>query len=781
MTAPVRRRPFLAAAAVAFATLLVASPRVCAQQRAVGAQATPALAAEIATADRALLRGDRTAAAQAAARIVRAVEGQQRPSSADLVILGRAHVILGLGDAQAVRDALAAFQAARAADPGNLEAELRTGDLFLDKYNAPEALASYRSVLEARPNDADALLGLARVEEFEGKPTALATVHKALAANARHTDALVFASRLYLEAEQYDSATAYATRAIATDSASLPAWSLLGATAWLGGDSATYARARAAATAIQPRPVDFLVELAEAAVRNRRYADAVTLASQAVGYDSTALRALGVLGTNQLRVGRMDEGRRTLDRAFALDPFNVWHKNTLDLLDQMRTFRTIERGRIQIVAPPAEAELLALYAIPLLERAFDSLRVRYGYAPPTPIRLEFFRSHADFSVRTVGLAGLGALGVSFGSLLAMDTPSAREQGAFNWGSTAWHELAHAFTLGASGHRVPRWLSEGLSVLEERRVGQGWGADASIPFLTALARGQLRPMSTLSEGFLRPRHPDEIGFSYYQASLFCEMVEQTKGVAALRAMLTGYRDGLDTPGVFKRVLGATPEQVDAQFDAWVRRKFEAPLRAIAGGDAERGGAFLAAMQRGVAAMEAGQRDSARVLFERAVGMFPDYAGIDGPAWYLARLEKERGNAAAALAHVTRVTSRNETAWEANLLEAELRERQGDDAGTIAALERLVWIAPYDAALHARIATLATKRGDHALAVRERRAIVATGPSDLLDARYELARALAAAGDVAGARKELLGVLEQAPSFEKAQALLLELRQRGGGAR
>jgi Tfp pilus assembly protein PilF len=71
-------------------------------------------------------------------------------------------------------------------------------------------------------------------------------------------------------------------------------------------------------------------------------------------------------------------------------------------------------------------------------------------------------------------------------------------------------------------------------------------------------------------------------------------------------------------------------------------------------------------------------------------------------------------------------------------------------------------------------LATSRGDHARALRERRAVVANQPSDLLTARYELARAYAAAGDVASARRELLQVLEQAPSFEKAQALLLELR-------
>ena len=78
------------------------------------------------------------------------------------------------------------------------------------------------------------------------------------------------------------------------------------------------------------------------------------------------------------------------------------------------------------------------------------------------------------------------------------------------------------------------------------------------------------------------------------------------------------------------------------------------------------------------------------------------------------------------------------------------------------------------LHAKLAQVATRAGDHRTALRERRAIMALNPPDPIDARYELARALAAAGDVASARRELLAVLEQAPSFEKGQALLLELR-------
>ena len=375
----------------------------------------------------------------------------------------------------------------------------------------------------------------------------------------------------------------------------------------------------------------------------------------------------------------------------------------------------------------------------------------------------------------MGLAGLGALGVSFGSLLAMDTPNAREKGQFNWGSTAWHELTHAFTLGASDHRVPRWLSEGLSVLEERRVGRGWGADATVSYVIAMANGKLRPISQLSDGFLRPRFPEETQFSYYQASLFCEMVEASRGAAALPAMLRAYRDGMNTPDVFQKVLGKTPLQIDAEYDLYAQRKFAQALTAVRGSSPNDsgGGRFVATMREAAAKLRS-DRAGARALLEQARAMFPEYGGNDGPAWYLAEMARAGGDTTRALMLVEQVTSRNETAWDANLMEADLREARGDKAGAIRALDRLNWIWPYDPTVHVRMATLAAAQGDRARAVLERRAIIAIGPTDLLDARYELARALRDAGDMAGARRELLHVLEEAPSFEKAQALLLELR-------
>jgi tetratricopeptide (TPR) repeat protein len=261
-----------------------------------------------------------------------------------------------------------------------------------------------------------------------------------------------------------------------------------------------------------------------------------------------------------------------------------------------------------------------------------------------------------------------------------------------------------------------------------------------------------------------------------------MIEKEFGQKAIVDMLGAYKDGLTTPAVFQRVLKLTPSQLDARFDAWVRARFASPLKAITGSDSGKalGGDFVTAMRSGAEYLSRKQADSARAALERAQALFPDYAGPSSPAQYLAGLAADRGDYREALAQIQHVTTRSETAWEANMMEVQLREKLGDTLGTRAPLERLLWISPYDVEIHAKLAELARRAGDHRTALRERRAIVALNPPDPIDARYELARALAATGDVASARRELLAVLEQAPSFEKGQALLLELRaaqQRG----
>jgi hypothetical protein len=62
------------------------------------------------------------------------------------------------------------------------------------------------------------------------------------------------------------------------------------------------------------------------------------------------------------------------------------------------------------------------------------------------------------------------------------------------------------------------------------------------------------------------------------------------------------------------------------------------------------------------------------------------------------------------------------------------------------------------------------------IRERRVAMALGPRDPLAARTALARALLANNEVPAARREILRVLEEAPTYDAALTVLLEIRNR-----
>src|SRR5262249_26829709 len=151
--------------------------------------------------------------------------------------------------------------------------------------------------------------------------------------------ARAFLGSIYFDSEDYAAAAKEAEQALATDSTNVEALSVLAASRYLQGDRAGFDMLKRRALAHNPREADFFVNMAEAAARNRLFVQAGDFARDGVGADSNSWRAYGVLGMNQLRVGAMDDGRKNLDRAFAGDPYDVWIKNTLDLLDTFKDYK----------------------------------------------------------------------------------------------------------------------------------------------------------------------------------------------------------------------------------------------------------------------------------------------------------------------------------------------------------------------------------------------------------------------------------------------------------
>ena len=738
-----------------------------------------------------LLTGRREEAMRAFDGFIDFYNRTQTLSSAELTAVGIAVRHLGVEDSDLLQHALRAFDEAVAADPTNPQPHLRTGRLFLDTYRSPDAREAYQQVLARNPRHPRATLGMALALEFDGSAEAAGAARGALEVNPNLVPARTLLARLHLRLEDYAAAEEEARAALEVNPRSLEALSVLAATHFLRDRHEDFDAVREQVRALNPRYPGLLTTVADMAVQTRRYADAVALAAEAVAIDPHSWKARGILGINQLRVGAIEEGRAELERAFEGDPFNPWYKNTLDLLDTFERYSVTETEHFIVAIDGREADLLSGPVAELAEEAYRTLAERYQYEPPTPIRLELFPSHADFSVRTVGLAGLGALGVSFGSVVAMDSPSARGRGEFNWASTLWHEIAHVFHLGLSNHRVPRWLAEGFAVYEQRRGAPAWGHDVNPGFLVAYHRGRVPPVSQLNNGFVRPTYGEQVVHSYYQASLVCELIARDHGPGALVAMMREYATGATTEEVIERVLGTDMERFDRTFEAYFEERFADALAATEPLPAltEPGSRspdeiarlaeihpdnFVAQMAMGAQLFDADRPAEAAPYLERARDLFPEYAGPGSPGWLLARILLERGDSAGAVRELAALTEINESFLDANLEESRLKEAAGDGQGAIDALRRATHIYPFDEETHDRLAELAGERALHPVAVRAREALVALDPVDMAGALYQLALAHHRAGDATRARRTVLRALERAPNFEAAQDLLMTLR-------
>jgi tetratricopeptide (TPR) repeat protein len=314
----------------------------------------------------------------------------------------------------------------------------------------------------------------------------------------------------------------------------------------------------------------------------------------------------------------------------------------------------------------------------------------------------------------------------------------------------------------------------------------------MEFLVAYQEKKLLSIDKLNDGFMRPAFPEQIFFSYYQASLVCELIERDHGTQGILDMLAGYRDGFSTPEVFQRVLKTTLSAFDARFETFMRGRFGRTVSAIRMQSFPKPGEELAAdelvrraradttdfvTQLAAGRALAGERkaNEATPFLQRAESLFPQYAAEDSPYHLLAKINEEQGHLAEAVSQLSKLTTLNESAYQANLEEGALRERLSDFTGAALALERAIYISPVEAPVHARLAGLYRRTGEKRKAVRERQAVLALDPVDRADALYQLAAAYYDAGDVTAARQEVLRSLEDAPSFEKAQDLLLKIRE------
>ncbi|MEK6409768.1 MAG: tetratricopeptide repeat protein [Acidobacteriota bacterium] len=713
-------------------------------------------------------------------------ESQPR-TAPELVLVAQAFALL-----EKFQDANEFYQDAREADPTYIEAFIGQGELLNRKYRYDEAPSLFQDAFKINEGSADAQAGYGASVRFSSNEVASVAVERALKVNPNHVGALVLRAWLNLEADQFDPASKSLDRALAVNPNSIQAMGVRAAIFYLADRKADLDAVIKRALAVNPHAGEVFDTLAQFAVNNRRYTDAVDYGRRAIELSPNLWSARTQLGIQLLRVGRGEEGRAELERAFKGDPFNPWAKNTLDLLDSMKDYVDTVRGPFLIKSSSKESGAFAAYAADLMEEAHKKLTSKYRFTPPAPISIEVFADHDDFAVRSLGVPGLGALGVCFGQVIAMDSPSARPPGEFNWGSTLWHEFAHVITLEVTDHRIPRWFSEGLSVYEERRARTGWGDNWSLKNLKAFTDGRFVKINDLDAAFTHPKSPDGVPLAYFQASMVCEFVEEKFGFDGILKMLASYKEGAKTPDVLQRVLKLPSDDFDRAFNEYVRSKTSAwveaigsgPIRAAAGQTPSkdallavlkaRPNDYFANLRVGAMYKTEGDAEKAIEHLRRASELFPYYTGEGNPYALLSEIYDARGQKPEAASVLETLVRYNETNAGALAKLARLRLGMGDRKAAVEALKQSFYIQPFDPSLHKLAGAVYLELGNPSEAIHEFRVQIALAPPDLAEAHYDLARALEAAGNHAEARREVLRSLEIAPGFDKAQELLLKLR-------
>jgi Tfp pilus assembly protein PilF len=140
--------------------------------------------------------------------------------------------------------------------------------------------------------------------------------------------------------------------------------------------------------------------------------------------------------------------------------------------------------------------------------------------------------------------------------------------------------------------------------------------------------------------------------------------------------------------------------------------------------------------------------------------------------MARLAEKLGDPARAIAEYRALLAHDHTAVDPARRLAQLGEKAGDEAAAALGHERVVSLDPFDPQAHSGLGKIALKRKDAASATREFRSALATGAADKATAHCDLADAYLLGGKSAEAKKEALAALEIAPSFERAQDILLK---------
>ncbi len=718
-------------------------------------------------------------------------------NSEDTALAGRAE--WKLGNFQGANNL---FREATRLDRFNAEAQVWWGDLFAAKFNQAEALQSYQLVLEYNPLHVHAIVGYARQS---GNKKAL---ERALFTNPKATDVFTTYAELAMKQNKWDEASSYLNAALPNNSESLDVLIPLVGIAALTEQTKEYDALLAQAAVVRPNHAELYTRVAEYFSNDYRFTEAVEFSRKAIAAQKDYWPAYTQLGTDLIRLGEEEEGREALEMAFENDPYNVWTNNTLKVFDTLDTYVTMESKHFKVRMLPTDAKVLWPYMEPLLEEAWTTLSKKYGYTPEAPVLIEVFNKREDFAVRSIGLPDIGPLvGICFGKVITLISPDTLSA---NWQEIAWHEFAHIITLQMTKNRIPRWLSEGVSVWEEHQNRQEWGMRQDMDIARAIADGKLYPIEKIDDAFMNAQSDADLNLAYLQSNLVVEYVADKYNFKKLRDLIQAYGT-LDTnEEILERVFDKSVKEINQEFSAWLENRVaETNVYVHTEDTADDGPAnhhgvrnnssavlaelynhesvkehmlerirneprdFQAYLQLGIVLFKEEKYTEAEKYLQKAKEILPYYTSYPSPPVVLAQIYQAQNKTDLYLKELEYITKYHQHDFDSPFILAKEAMKKKDYDKARYYLERAAGVDPYRLELHKEYASLADAMKQHDISVREYEIVAELDRTDPVSSYTNLAGAYLRAGQRDQAKHNSLLALEIAPTYQPAQKVLLEV--------
>ncbi len=719
--------------------------------------------------------------------IVRA--GGRYSAPEDRLALGRYFLMRG-ADARTVLERF--YDPVVKDHPDLIEGYYATAELALGKDDFALAAATLRKAPKAAALDPRSHALLAQALENDDSAGSAREIAEALKINPRHVESLLLEAERRTDAERYSEAAEVLKRALEVNSRDPRALARQAVLAFLNGDSAGAAALRE--RALEGRPsnpeVDYLMGRALSA--KYRFLEGSGHQRKALELDPEFAPARLQLAQDLLRLGEESEGWELASQVLSKDGYNVVAFNLVALKDHLAGFRTLEADGLIVRMDPREADLYGARVVDLLRRARKTLCARYDVELKAPILVEIFPDHKDFAVRTFGLPGAdGLLGVCFGRVVTANSPKSQGETPANLEAVLWHEFCHVVTLSKTRNRMPRWLSEGISVHEEARADRSWATALNPKYREMILGADLTPLSKLSSAFLAVKSPLHLQFAYFESAMAVEFLESTQGLAVLKEVLSDLGAGTALNEALPRRTKMTLDQLDRAFGDFARAKARATApnatweepELPAAADSAAVSAWLRDHpnsfwgRRRLAARLIAEKKwgEAKTVLESLKALYPEYTSADNAYTMLAEVYRNQSDARSETRELEDLAARKGDAGPAYIRLMELDRAAGDWTGVARNARRMLAVNPLVPAPHRMLALAAEREGNLTEAVAAARAVVALDQIEPAESHFQLARLLERAGDRAGARSETVRALEEAPRFLEAYRLLLDLER------